>query len=303
MGVYLRSEIDAAAARLGGAGVPSPGPDALALAEHALGVDRLVLAVPPPVPADFAARYADLVARRARREPLQHILGWAAFRHLRLRVEPGVFVPRPETELVAGAAIEAARAVSGRPPLVIDLCTGTGAIAAAVADEVPGARVVAIDVDPAAVALARANLATAGDGTARVRSGDVADPQLLAELAGAADVVVSNPPYIPPDAEPVDPEVRDHDPARALYGGGADGLDVPRLVIAAAARLLRPGSLLVMEHGDEQGLVVRQAVAAAGAFTEIGTRPDLAGRDRFVTARRRALPASVFPQTFPLNLS
>jgi release factor glutamine methyltransferase len=280
----LRAQLETAAARLAAAGVPSPRPDALALAAHALGVERLVLAVPPPVPDGFAARYRDLVARRAAREPLQHILGFTHFRRVRLRVEPGVFVPRPETELVAGAAIAAARVVAGRAPLVVDLCTGTGAIAAAVADELPGARVVAVDVEPAAAALARANLA--GAPSARVRVGDVADPGLLAELDGTVDVVVSNPPYIPPDTEPVDPEVREHDPARALYGGGADGLGVPRLVSAAAARLLRPGGVLVMEHGDAQGAAARTLVAAAGAFAEIVTHPDLTGRDRFVTARR-----------------
>lgn len=280
----LHLAIDRAASDLAAAGVPSPGPDALALAAHALGVERLVLAVAPPLPDGFEARYRDLVARRASREPLQHILGFAAFRRVRLRVEPGVFVPRPETELVAGAAIEAARAVTGRPPLVLDLCTGTGAIAAAAADEVPAARVVAVDVDPAAVVLARANLA--GWPSVRVEAGDVTDPALLAELAGTVDVVASNPPYIPPGAVPIDPEVRDHDPARALYGGGVDGLDLPRGVVAAAARLLRPGGRLVMEHGEAQGAAVRALVAGTGAFAEIATHADLTDRDRYVTARR-----------------
>lgn len=289
----LREQVERAVAELAAAGVPSPRPDALALAAHALGVRQLVLAAPPPLPDGFAGRYRELVARRSTREPLQHILGWTGFRRLRLWVAPGVFVPRPETELVAGAAIEAARqaqAAAGRPAVVVDLCTGTGAIAAAVADEVPGARVVAVDLDPAAVALARANLAAAGDGdgAAAVEAGDVADPRLLAELAAGVDVVVANPPYIPPDAEPLDPEVRDHDPAAALYGGGVDGLDVPRLVVAAAARLLRPGGWLVMEHGDEQGPAVRSLVHAADGFDRIATRPDLTGRDRFVTARRLA---------------
>lgn len=287
----MRAEIEAATSRLAAAGVPSPRPDALALAAHALGVRQLVLAAPPPLPDGFAGRYRELVARRSTREPLQHILGWTGFRRLRLRVAAGVFVPRPETELVAGAAIEAARqaqAATGRPAVVVDLCTGTGAIAATVADEVPGTRVVAVDLDPAAVALARANLAADGDDAAAVEAGDVADPRLLAELAAGVDVVVANPPYIPPDAEPLDPEVRDHDPAAALYGGGVDGLDVPRLVVAAAARLLRPGGWLVMEHGDEQGPAVRALVHAAGGFDRIATRPDLTGRDRFVTARHLA---------------
>jgi release factor glutamine methyltransferase len=196
-----------------------------------------------------------------------------------------VFVPRPETEVVAGAAIDAARSVTGRDPVVVDLCTGTGAIAASIADEVPTAHVIAVDVDPAAVELARTNLADFGD-RARVDRADITVPGLLAELAGSVDVLVSNPPYIPPDAVPIDTEVRAHDPQRALYGGGADGLDVPRDVVASAIRLLRTGGLLVMEHGDEQGPSVRAVVAGTGGFTEIGTRQDLTGRDRFVVARR-----------------
>jgi release factor glutamine methyltransferase len=257
----------------------------MALAAHALGVDRLTLAVPPRVPGEFTGRYRALVARRAAREPLQHLLGFAWFRHVRLQVRPGVFVPRPETEVVAGAAIDAAHSIAGRAPLVVDLCTGTGAIAAAVADETSAAHVIAVDVDPAAVELARTNVAAFGD-RVRVELADVTAAELLAELAGTVDVLVSNPPYIPPDAVPADPEVRDHDPTRALYGGGADGLDVPRLVLAAAARLLRDGGLVVMEHGDEQGPAVRALAAATGGFTAIATHQDLTGRDRYVTARR-----------------
>jgi len=257
----------------------------MALAARALGVERLTLAVPPPVPAGFTERYRALVARRAAREPLQHILGFAWFRHVRLLVRPGVFVPRPETEVVAGAAIDEARSITRRTPLVVDLCTGTGAIAASVADEVPTASVIAVDAEPAAVDLARTNLA-AFDDRARAELADVTASGLLAELAGCVDVLVSNPPYIPSDAVPVDPEVHEHDPARALYGGGADGLDVPRAVIAAARRLLRSGGLLAMEHGDEQGPSVRELVESDGGFDRPQTRQDLTGRDRYVIARR-----------------
>jgi len=154
-----------------------------------------------------------------------------------------------------------------------------------VATEVPGARVVAVDVSPEAVELTVENARAHGAQVRAVR-GDVADPALLAELAGEVDVVVANPPYIPPDAVPVDPEVRDHDPQLALYGGGDDGLAVPRAVVAAASRLLRPGGLLVMEHADVQGPGARAAVVAAGAFDAPRTLPDLTGRDRMVVARR-----------------
>jgi release factor glutamine methyltransferase len=295
----LRAEIERASAELTEAGVASPLPDALALAAHALGVPRLVLAVPPPLPAAFHDQFRALVRRRAAREPLQHLLGQTAFRHVLVRVEPGVFVPRPETEVVAGAAIaEAQRIAATRSVVVVDLCTGTGAIAAAVAAEVPGARVVAVDVSPAAVRLAGANLTAAGGGAARVVSGSVAEPALLAELTGGVDVVVSNPPYIPPDGVPVDPEVRLHDPPLALYGGGADGLAVPRQVIETAARLLRTAGLLVMEHGDRQGEQVRAAVAGVGGFAEIRTHRDLTHRDRYVTARRRTRPTPPRPAEY-----
>ena len=273
----LRAAIDRAVDTLAEAGVASPRVDATALAAYVLGVSQLVLAMPPSLPADFDAEFAELVERRRLREPLQQIVGFTLFRQVTLRVEPGVFVPRPETEVVAGAAIADHR------PLVIDLCSGTGAIAVSVDVEVPGADVIAVEVDPVAVALTRTNLGSAT--TARVVAADVADPALLVELNGTVDVLVSNPPYLRADEIPPDPEVRVHDPGRALYGGGADGLDVPRAVVAVAARLLRPGGLFVMEHGDAQGPAVRELVAGIGAFGEIRTHADLTGRDRYVSAR------------------
>ena len=182
---------------------------------------------------------------------------------------------------------EAARLVSeGGEPVVVDLCTGSGAIALAVATEVPAAWVHAVELSESAVGTARSNVAAAGllAHPLDLRRGDAATA--FADLAGAVDVVVSNPPYIPPDAVPQDPEVRDHDPDLALYGGGADGLAVPRAVVATAARLLRPGGLLVMEHAEVQAAAVRAAVAATGAFGPATTRVDLTGRDRMATARR-----------------
>lgn len=283
----LRAAVAGAARLLAEAGVPSPRHDATALAAHVLGVERLDLVLPPILPEGFMAAYAALVERRARREPLQHLVGSTGFRYLTLRVEPGVFVPRPETETVAQHAIdEAVRLVgAGRVPVVVDLCCGAGPIALAVATEVPAARVVAVDVSPQAVDLTRRNAAATG---ARVRAlvGDVRDEALLAELAGAVDVVVANPPYIPPGAVPTEPEVRDHDPDLALYGGGADGLDLPRGVVAAAARLLRDGGLLVVEHAEVQAAAVRAAATAGGRFERAGTAADLTGRPRTLLARR-----------------
>ncbi len=299
----MPTAIAQAADRLAAAGVPSPRVDAVALAEHALGVSQLILAVPPPLPAGFEGAYETLVRRREAREPLQHIVGYAAFRRLNVRVEPGVFVPRPETEVVAGQAVEEALRLiaAGRTPLVVDLCTGSGVLALSVAVEAPGSQVVAVDSDPAAVSLARKNAAglraatepseTLGTSTEpggiRVEVGDVVDPTLLSELPGAVDVVISNPPYIPDDAVPLEPEVAVHDPPCALFGGGGDGLDVPRQVVAAAARLLRAGGLFVMEHADVQGAAVRELVDRTGAFEPATTHRDLTGRDRYVLARRR----------------
>lgn len=284
----LRALVRAAAAVLTDAGVPSPAADAAALAEHILGVDRLVLVLAPPLPPDFTARYAEAVERRRHREPLQHITGRTYFRHLQLQVRPGVFIPRPETEVVAERAITAARAAqqAGRRPLVVDLCCGAGPIALSVAAEAPGARVVAVDAEPAAVELTRQNAARA-DLPVQVQRGDVRDATLLTHLDGQVDVLVANPPYIPPDAVPRQPEVRDHDPDLALYGGGRDGLEIPRAVIEAAQRLLRPGGAFIMEHAEVQGDAARQVVHDTGAFTEVSTAADLSGRSRMVLARRQ----------------
>lgn len=289
-----RAHLRAVRALLADAGLPSPEADARALVAHALGVTSLPVPLPDALTPEQVTRLADAVDRRARREPLQHIVGHVGFRYLTLEVRAGVFVPRPETETVAQVAVDeaAARVVAGTEPVVVDLCCGAGGIALSVATEVPAARVVAVDLSPAAVDLTAANAAATGAAGVRVERGDVRDDGLLSGLAGRVDVVVANPPYIPPDAVPVDPEVRDHDPDLALYGGGPDGLDVPRAVVARAALLLVPGGLLVMEHAEVQARAVRDLVAAGGAFEDIRTETDLAGRDRMVVARRAAGPAA-----------
>ena len=288
-GPDLRTLVEGATRILAEAGVPSPRHDATALAAHVLGLERLELVLAPPVPEGFAEQFAGLVERRRRREPLQHLVGSTGFRYLTLLVEPGVFVPRPETEAVAQVAIEEAAARDA--PLVVDLCCGAGGIALSVATEVPAARVVAVDLSPEAVDLTRRNALAVGAPDVRVEQGDVTDPGLLHELDGTVDVLVANPPYIPPDAEPVDPEVRDHDPDLALYGGGLDGLDVPRAVLRAAARLLVPGGLLVMEHAEVQDAAARDAALAMGVFEQVESRADLTGRPRMLVARLSAHPS------------
>lgn len=282
---------------LSAAGVPSPRRDALLLLAHCLGVDageaeRAVLLRRGLGEAE-QARFDALTTERRSRVPLQHLTGRAPFRHLELEVGPGVFVPRPETEAVAGAVVDhlTAAAAQGwsRRPLVVDLCTGSGAIALAVATEVPCANVVAVEISPEAFAWASRN-AERNARRVELRQGDATDPATCADLHGLVDVVVSNPPYIPPEAVPVDPEVRDHDPGIALYGRGRDGLDVPRGVIGVAAGLLRSGGLFVMEHAEVQGEALIRGLLDDGRWGQVHDRLDHAGRPRFVVATRLDSP-------------
>ena len=286
MGVLARA-LREATRRLAEAGVPSPRHDAEALAAHVLGTDRgaVALAAARGDDLDPGAAFEELVDERARRVPLQHLVGTAPFRDLVLDVGPGVFVPRPETEVVAQPAVDEAAVLvaAGRRPVVVDLCTGSAALALAVATEVPGTDVHAVELSAQAHAWAARNVARwAPDVDLRLGDAAVA----FTDLDGLVDVVVSNPPYVPPDSEPVDPEVRDHDPEVALYGGGPDGLAVPRLVVAAAARLLRPGGLLVVEHADVQQRALLATLASSGAWRDAAGHADLTGRPRYVTARR-----------------
>src|SRR5690625_3895793 len=231
--IRLRRALVETTERLSRAGVPSPSADARALIARAARTDRSPLLL-DRLPERFADDLEQLTERRTAREPLQLILGEAPFRRLMLRVEPGVFIPRPETEL----ALDLLRTHADRPPeRVADLCTGSGALGAAALDELPTARVLAVDIDPRAVDLARGNLERAGPGRGRVLQADLTDPAALAGQAGF-DAVLSNPPYVPSDAVPRDQEVRDHDPRHALYWGGLVGLDMPRLVVGRAVELL-----------------------------------------------------------------
>jgi release factor glutamine methyltransferase len=229
-----------------------------------------------------AAAILELVRRRASREPLQHITGRAPFRALELGVGPGVFVPRPETEQVAQLAIDALRSMADPEPIGVDLGTGSGAIALALATEVPHARVFAVENSPEAFPWTTRNFEEVGAPNATLVFGDLADA--LPELDGTVAVVISNPPYIPADAIPRDPEVRLFDPAHALYGG-PDGLDVVRQVSRAALRLLRPGGVLVIEHGELQGAEIRALLAADG-WRATATHRDFTTRDRATTALR-----------------
>ncbi|HET7194815.1 MAG TPA: peptide chain release factor N(5)-glutamine methyltransferase [Nocardioides sp.] len=273
-----RSVLATATRRLAVAGVPSPEYDAAELLAHVLGTSRARLFSLDTVPPERLVDFDALVDRRAQREPLQHLTGVAHFRHVTLAVGPGVFVPRPETELLAGWAIEAASTCER--PVVLDLGTGSGAIAAAVAEEVPVARVHALELDQRAHQWAERNLAGTG---VDLRLGNLATA--FDDLAGQVDVIVSNPPYIPLEAwESVAPEARDHDPDLALWSG-ADGLEAIRALEVRAAVLLRPGGVIGVEHADVQGESAPGVFAGSGRWADVKDHHDLADRPRFLTAR------------------
>ena len=274
----LRLAIEAATTALGQAGIDSARNDAELLAAHVLGVERGRLSF-TDVPEEFFGPYHDAVSTRARRIPLQHITGTAPFGPVRLEVGPGVFIPRPETE----ALLEWALAQDlPDDAVIIDVCTGSGALGIALATARPGARVTGVDIDPTALDYARRNAAST---TMSVVRGDVAEDGLLSDLAGTVDLVVSNPPYVPAGAI-LDPEVAEHDPAHAVFGG-ADGMAVIVPLVARAAGWLKSGGLLAVEHDDTTSEATVGAISATGLFDKVAPHADLAGRPRFVTGRRR----------------
>ena len=277
----LRDEIAGATVALAEAGVGSPRVDAEELAAFAAGTSRGRLSIDAPgrLPADFVTRYRDLVAARAKRIPLQHLTGTAAFGPLTLHVGPGVFIPRPETESLLQWAT--AQPLPVKRPVIVDLCTGSGALAIALAAHWPAARMVAVDDSTAALDYARRN---ATHTQVELHHGDVTDPALLPDLDGRVDLVVANPPYLPDGAE-LEPEVCEHDPDRALFGG-PDGMAVITPIVALAARWLRPDGLVAIEHDDTTSGATAELLRAAGVFGAITAHRDLTGRLRFVTARR-----------------
>lgn len=281
-GVRSQAErlLEEAASLLESAEVPSPRNDAELLLSHVLGTPRAMLRR-ASIDGNQRKIFLDMIEARARRVPLQHLTGSTGFRYVDIEVGPGVFIPRPETEVLAGWAIDRAQQVlaRGEQPIVVELCAGSGAISLAIVHEVPLAKVHAVELDEGAFAWAQRNLADTG---VDLRQGDMADA--FGELDGVVDVVVANPPYIPLDAwESVAPEARDHDPSLALWSGD-DGLDAMRVLEQVAWRLLKPGGVVGAEHADAQG------ESAPSVFThrwsDVRDNLDLAQRPRFVTARR-----------------
>lgn len=302
--------------RLREAGIASADAEARALVSHAAGGQRSLVSI-THLPEDFDTTLLSALERRESREPLQLILGRAPFRHVSLEVRPGVFIPRPETEVAIDVVHEwwgTYRSHAAAPLVAIDACTGSGTLAAGLLSEFPTAVVAAFDANERAVDLASANLAriaheyapaaTPGISAARYRvhrahvgpaAGDLAALHTLllgSDPEARADLLVSNPPYIPAQAVPRDREVTDYDPREALYGGGADGLDVPRAVVALAARALAPGGLLVMEHADVQGEATRRIAREIGGFTGIRTVRDLTDTARFLVAECAGRPGA-----------
>jgi release factor glutamine methyltransferase len=274
----LRREIEHAAAALAEAGVGSPRADAEALAAYAAGTSRGRLSVLGDIDDDFCARYADLVAARARRIPLQHIVGSAPLGPVTVSVGPGVFIPRPETE----GLLEWASAQPLPPqPVLVDLCTGTAALALALSKFWPDARIIAVDDSDAALDYARRNVA---DAPVELVRADVTDPGLLPALDGRVDLMVANPPYIP-DGTDLEIEVAQHDPPHALYGG-PDGMTVINAIVEVAHRCLKPGGCCAVEHDDTTSAATVDAFTAKGGFVDVTAHRDLASRPRFVTATR-----------------
>lgn len=273
----MRQMIDDAAGVLAAAGVGSPRVDAELLAAQVAGIDRGRLGFREPDDA-FAARFRELVAKRADRIPLQHLTGVAAFGPVTVHVGPGVFTPRPETEALLEWALT--QKLPARPRIV-DLCTGSGALALALAVGFPEAEVIAVDDCPSALQYARRN--TAGAAVTVLRA-DVTAEDVLSEFDGAVDLLVANPPYIPVGVE-LEPEVAQHDPHHALFGG-ADGMAVIDRIVDVAARLLRPGGRCGIEHDDTTSGPTVAALSGTGQFDAVTARHDLTGRPRFVTAER-----------------
>lgn len=275
-------------ARLARAGVPSPGVDAEFLAAHVTGLSRGELVAHSHKDFELSGEQAqaleDLVARRELREPLQHLVGSAPFMSFEVAVGPGVFVPRPETESLAERAIEAATSMAlGEEGLrVIDLCAGSGALAIALARAIPHARVSAVELSDAALPYLQRNIRDLAPEITLLHTS--VEEWAVSVGDEEWDLIVSNPPYVPEAEVPNDPEVQKFDPPMALYAG-EDGLDIVRVIVQAAARAVRRGGVLMVEHSNLQGEAVRD-VFRAHDFRTVLTHQDLVGRDRFTQGYR-----------------
>jgi release factor glutamine methyltransferase len=282
--LLISEALELAADKFSAAGVLSPSVDAELLGCFILEIDRselTLLAIDnQSFPENKLAEFLDAVRRREKREPLQHITGLAPFRHLELEVGPGVFIPRPETEQLVDLAIEKIQKVNS--PLIVDLCSGSGAIAIALSTELESSTVYAVELSSEAFKYLTRNFEKYGLGTKTLRNENLTNA--LEELQGKVDLIVSNPPYIPDAAVPIDLEVKLHDPSIALYGG-EDGLEVIRQISTRALYLLGPGGQLVLEHANTQAPAIGELLLSEG-WQEIVSSQDLTGKNRMISAVR-----------------
>jgi release factor glutamine methyltransferase len=282
--LLISEALESATDKLTSAGVTSPSVDAELLGCFVLGIERSALTMlslrEELFPEDKIVQFETSVARRVKREPLQHITGLAPFRHIELHVGPGVFIPRPETEQLVELAIESIKKIE--KPLVVDLCSGSGAIAISLATELEGSRVFSVELSEQAFEFLSNNYQKYGLDTKSAKNEDLANA--FDELEAQVDLVISNPPYIPDSAVPVDLEVQLHEPSLALYGG-EDGLDVIRRISDRALYLLKPSGLLLLEHADTQAQAISQLLLNQG-WQEVISSQDLAGKDRMISARK-----------------
>jgi release factor glutamine methyltransferase len=282
--LLISEALELATDKFSAAGVLSPSVDAELLGCFILGIDRSELTLlaigNQSFPEDKLPQFLEAVQRREKREPLQHITGSAPFRHLELEVGPGVFIPRPETEQLVELVMEKIQKVNS--PLIVDLCSGSGAIAISLSTELESATVYAVELSNEAFQYLIRNFQKYGLDTKTLRNENLTTA--LDEHQGQVDMVVSNPPYIPDAAVPIDLEVKLHDPSVALYGG-EDGLDVIREISTRALYLLRPGGYLVLEHANTQAPAIGELLLSQG-WQEIVSSQDLTGKNRMISAVR-----------------
>jgi release factor glutamine methyltransferase len=282
--MLISEALELATDKFSAAGVLSPSVDAELLGCFILEASRseltLLAIAGESFPENKLSEFLEAVQRREKREPLQHITGLAPFRHLELEVGPGVFIPRPETEQVVDLAIQKLESIQN--PVIVDLCSGSGAISIALNTEVAASTVYSVELSEDAFSFLTRNYQRYGLDPNALRNENLTTA--LEELEAGVDLVVSNPPYIPDAAVPIDLEVQLHDPALALYGG-EDGLDVIRQISTRAWYLLRPGGHLVLEHAHTQAPAIGELLLTQG-WQEVVSASDLTGKDRMISAVR-----------------
>ncbi len=282
--MQVSEAIKIATDKLSSAGVSSPSVDAELLSCFVLGIARseltLQVVTEQTFPDDKLEKFFSVLDRREKREPLQHITGTAAFRHLELEVGPGVFIPRPETEQLVELAIKNLEGISA--PVIVDLCSGSGAIAISLFTELEGANVYSVELSSEAFGFLTRNYQKYGLDLASAKNEHLSTA--LEGLQGKVDLVISNPPYIPDAAIPLELEVQLHEPSLALYGG-QDGLDVIRQISTRALYLLKPGGLILLEHADTQAGAISELLLISG-WQEVVSRQDLSGKNRMILARK-----------------